>query len=61
MEWWFWIVLNSQLDRLSHCLAGDLGHHTQAEVDPRSDATGCDHVAIFDDPSLDMRGADQGQ
>jgi hypothetical protein len=49
------------LDRLSHCLAGNLGDDAETEVDPRRDAARRDHIAILDDARLLMRGTDHGQ
>jgi hypothetical protein len=60
-KWRIGIVLDTELDRLSHCLAGYLGHYTKAKVDPRRDAARRDHIAIFDDTGVLMCGADQGQ
>ena len=56
-KWRIRIVLDTQLDCLSHYIAGNLGHHTEAKVDSRRDAARRDHIAIFDDAGLFMRGA----
>ena len=50
-----------KLDRLSRCLAANLGHHTEPKVDPRSDPARRDHIAILDDAGLLMSGADERQ
>jgi hypothetical protein len=60
-KWRIRIVLDTQLDCLSHRPAGNLGHHTKAKVDPRRYAARRDHITIFNDAGLFMSGADQGQ
>src|SRR5262245_20230481 len=55
------VVFETQLDRLGHWLAGNLGDDAETEVDPRRDAACRDYIAILDDARLLMRGTDHGQ
>ena len=58
---WGGVVLDPELNRLSHCLAGDLGRHVEAEVNSGCDATRSDDVAILDHAGLLVCGTDQRQ
>ena len=55
------IVLDTELDRLSHGLAGNLGHNSQTEVDTGRNASRRDHVAVLNYAGFFVRCADQGQ
>ena len=59
-KWRMGIVLEAQLDTLSHRLVRDIGHHVEGKVDTRCDAARCDHIAIFDNAGFNMRSADLG-
>jgi hypothetical protein len=52
IERWIRIVLNTQLDALSHGVACDLGNNAEGKIDTRRDPARRDHIAVLDDPSL---------
>src|SRR5580704_15389410 len=58
---WGRVVLETQLDRLSRCIAGNLGNHAQSKVDSGGNAARGDDIAVLDDAGFLMRGADQRQ
>jgi len=58
---WVRVVLETQLDRLSRCLASNLGNHAQSKVDSGRNAARGDDIAVLDDAGFLMRGADQRQ
>ena len=60
-KWRMGIVLEAQLDTLSHRLVRDIGHHVEAKVDTRCDAARRDQVSIFHDTSPFVCSADQRQ
>src|SRR5215472_2420011 len=61
IEWRIWIVLDTQLDALSHGIARDFGNNAESKIDTRRDAARRDYIAVLNDPSLFIPGADQRQ
>jgi len=46
---WVRVVLKTQLDRLSRCLASNLGNHAQSKVVSGRNAARGDDIAVLDD------------
>ena len=55
------VVLDGELDRLRDLWSCKLGDDVEREVDPRRDAARSEDIAIADDASLFVTGADHGQ
>ena len=60
-KWRIRIVFETELDRLSDLSAGNLGGDVETKVDSRCDATGGDHVPVFDHAAFLVRGANERQ
>src|SRR6266540_3194806 len=61
IEWWRWVVLDAELDCLGGRLARNLRYDTESKIDPRSDASCGDHMAVFYDPCFLVCRPDEGQ
>ena len=55
------IVLETQLDRLSRCLASNVGNHVKSKVDSGRNTARRDNIAVLDDTGFLIRGAHQRQ
>ena len=49
---WRRVVFYAELDRSGSCLAANLGSNSEPKIDPGSDTTSGDHVAVSNDPGL---------
>ena len=56
-----WVVLDPKLDGLRNLWPGHFGDDAECEVDARGDAARGEDMAVADDPTLLVTGADQRQ
>ena len=61
IERWRWVVLDAELDCLGGRLARNLRYDTESKIDPRSDASCGDHMAVFYDPCFLVCRPDERQ
>jgi uncharacterized protein YbjT (DUF2867 family) len=61
VEWRLWVVLDRELDRLRHVVAGDQLREAQRHVDTRRDSRGGDDLALLDDALERGLGAERAQ